>query len=58
MRIGSQELHTTNPSQQIRDVLKEYKSPRFDYLPTFIGGLVGYFAYDYLSYKVLCKIYK
>lgn len=54
MRIGSQELHTTNPSQQIRDVLKEYKSPRFDYLPTFIGGLVGYFAYDYLSYKEPC----
>lgn len=54
MRIGSQELHTTNPSQQIRDVLKEYKSPRFDYLPTFTGGLVGYFAYDYLSYKEPC----
>ena len=30
----------------IRD---RYKSPRFAYLPTFTGGLVGYFSYDYLG---------
>ncbi len=54
MHIGSTKLYTDNPSQYIRQVLNDYKSPRFDYLPTFTGGLVGYFAYDYLSYKEPC----
>ena len=31
--------------------MAQYKSPRFAYLPTFTGGLVGYFAYDYLGYS-------
>ena len=35
----------------IRQILSEYKSPKFDYLPSFTGGLVGYFSYDYLGYK-------
>ena len=42
---------TDNPSQIIRDILKEYKSPKFDYLPSFTGGFVGYFSYDYLAYS-------
>ncbi|MCL2443672.1 MAG: anthranilate synthase component I family protein, partial [Treponema sp.] len=28
-----------------------YKSVKFDYLPPFTGGLVGYFAYDYVKYS-------
>ena len=38
---------------------KMEKSPRFDYLPPFTGGLVGYFSYDYLGYSepaVRCKV--
>ena len=35
----------------IRGMLAEYKSPRMDYLPSFTGGLVGYFAYDYIQYS-------
>ena len=31
--------------------LKEYTSPRVDGLPTFTGGLVGYFSYDYIKYS-------
>ena len=30
--------------------MEEHKSPRFDDLPSFTGGLVGYFSYDYLKY--------
>ncbi|MCQ2527712.1 MAG: anthranilate synthase component I [Saccharofermentans sp.] len=44
-------FRTDNPSQVIRDILKEYKSPKFDYLPSFTGGFVGYFSYDYLAYS-------
>ena len=51
MKVGSFKLKTDNPSEYIRQVLAEYKSPKFDYLPSFTGGLVGYFAYDYLGYS-------
>ena len=51
MRVGNIRFKTDNPSSYIRQVLSDYKSPRFDCLPTFTGGLVGYFSYDYLSYS-------
>lgn len=51
MKIGSLTVKTDNPSHYIRQILEDYKSPRFDYLPSFTGGLVGYFSYDYLGYR-------
>lgn len=48
--IGDSEFFTDNPSEEIRKVLSAYKSPHLADLPTFTGGLVGYFAYDYLNY--------
>ena len=51
MKVGDVSLHTENPSEQLRQILSAYKSPRFDYLPSFTGGLVGYFSYDYLGYS-------
>lgn len=51
LTAGERKFHTDNPSQFLRQLLTEYKSPRFDYLPSFTGGLVGYFSYDYLGYK-------
>ena len=50
MKIGDKEFFTENPSAEIRKILAEYKSPRIENLPTFTGGLVGYFAYDYICY--------
>ncbi len=40
----------TNPADYIRQVIEENKSPRIEALPTFTGGLVGYFSYDYIKY--------
>lgn len=40
----------THPGEVIRQVLKENKSPKIPGLPTFTGGLVGYFSYDYIKY--------
>lgn len=50
MKAGSICFHTDSPKTYIRQILEEYKSPRFGYLPAFAGGLVGYFSYDYLKY--------
>ena len=51
MKIGDLQVHTDDPSAYIRQILADYKGPRFDYLPSFTGGLVGYFSYDYLGYS-------
>ena len=51
MKIGSLKVKTDNPSDYLRQILADYKSPRFDYLPSFTGGLVGYFSYDYHTYS-------
>jgi anthranilate synthase component 1 len=45
------EKKTSNPKKFIRKILDEYKSPTFKELPPFTGGLVGYFAYDYIKYS-------
>lgn len=50
MKIGKEESFTTNPSMKIREILLSHRSPKIAELPTFTGGLVGYFAYDYLGY--------
>lgn len=43
-----EEMH---PGDFITDILKDYKSPKIEELPSFTGGFVGYFSYDYLKYS-------
>jgi len=45
-------VNTTNenPNVIIKKILNDHKSAKFDYLPPFTGGLVGYFSYDYAKY--------
>lgn len=45
-----QEEKTLHPNEHIKKFLKEYASPKLTGLPTFTGGLVGYFSYDYIKY--------
>ncbi len=59
MKSGNLKIKTDNPAAYLRQILDDYRSPRFDYLPSFTGGLVGYFSYDYLGYsepKVKCNV--
>ena len=51
LKAGDIRLKTNDPSGFLRGLMKEYRSPHFDHLPSFTGGLVGYFAYDYLAYS-------
>ncbi len=43
-------VETAHPGDYIRKILEEHKSPVIEGLPTFTGGLVGYFSYDYMKY--------
>ncbi|MDR3209806.1 MAG: chorismate-binding protein, partial [Oscillospiraceae bacterium] len=49
---GGADFHikTDDPGAHIRSVLADNLSPRLPELPPFTGGLVGYFAYDYVKY--------
>ncbi|MCR4586231.1 MAG: anthranilate synthase component I [Lachnospiraceae bacterium] len=51
MQIGDKKIKTTDPSAEIRKVIAAHKSPKFDGMPSFTGGLVGYFAFDYFAYS-------
>ena len=42
--------HTNDPGRIIRAIVADHKSPRIEGLPTFTGGLVGYFSYDFIKY--------
>lgn len=51
MKAGNIKFKTDDPSAFLRQILSDYKSPCFENLPSFTGGLVGYFSYDYLAYS-------
>ena len=44
-------LPVAHPGEKIKEILKAYDSPKIEGLPTFTGGLVGYFSYDYVKYS-------
>ena len=59
LSIGDRKVKTDNPSEHIREILAGYRSPKLAGLPSFTGGLVGYFSYDYLGYSeptVRCEV--
>ena len=43
-------FHVDHPGEVIRKILEDYRSPAVEGMPPFTGGLVGYFAYDYIRY--------
>lgn len=51
LKVGEEVIKTDNPSEYLRSILSQYKSPRIYFLPPFTGGLVGYFSFDYLKYS-------
>lgn len=52
IRHGKEEIcEVEHPGEHIKEILQEYTSPKVEGLPTFTGGLVGYFSYDYIKYS-------
>lgn len=46
---GARKIKTDKPFDVVRDFLKDYKTPRFENIPPFTGGLVGYFGYSMIA---------
>lgn len=40
-----------HPGDVLREILYRYKTPQMEDMPSFTGGLVGYFSYDYIKYS-------
>ncbi len=51
MKVGNLTFQTKDPGSYITQIIEEHKSVRFPGMPSFAGGLVGYFSYDYLKYS-------
>ncbi len=51
LKIGDRVITTPDPSEEIRKLMEGYKSPHFEGLPPFTGGLVGYFSFEYFGYS-------
>ena len=52
VRTGNTETHSLpRPADYIRELMSRRRSPRLDGFPSFTGGLVGYFSYDYIKYS-------
>lgn len=45
-----QVILTREPYDVLRNILKDYRSPKLPGLPPFTGGFVGYFAYSMVGY--------
>lgn len=43
-------VKTDRPYDVLRDILKEYRSPKLKDMPPFTGGFIGYFAYGMIGY--------
>jgi anthranilate synthase component 1 len=49
--VGETTIETMEPGKEIRKIIEENQGPDLPDLPPFTGGLVGYFAYDYIKYS-------
>ena len=43
--------HQAHPAAYIKELMKKYTNPKLEGFPSFTGGLVGYFSYDYIKYS-------
>jgi len=50
VKAGELVVETRKPREIIEQILSQHKSPRLEGFPSFTGGLVGYFGYDYMKY--------
>lgn len=46
-----EQKQVSHPGQVIREIIAKYKTPVMENMPSFTGGLVGYFSYDYIKYS-------
>ena len=51
IKVDDQIFEVSHPKEYIKKILNQYRSVQLEGFPTFTGGLVGYFSFDYLKYS-------
>lgn len=46
-----EECQVAHPGSILRKIVEQHKTPILEGMPSFTGGLVGYFSYDYIRYS-------
>ena len=46
---GARVIKTSDPYDAVREYLADYKTPKFEDIPPFTGGLVGYYGYAMIA---------
>lgn len=49
-RNGVREIMKGKPVEELKTLLRRYRSPKIEELPPFTGGAIGFFGYDLLQY--------
>ncbi|WP_054957117.1 anthranilate synthase component I [Paenibacillus dakarensis] len=47
---GTRKQLTGKPVEELKALLRSYRSPQLDEMPPFTGGAIGFFGYDLLQY--------
>lgn len=47
-------IDTDQPGEILRKIMEKYRTPVIEGMPSFTGGLVGYFSYDHIKYAEPC----
>lgn len=47
---GARKQLTGKPVEELKALLRSYRSPQLDEMPPFTGGAIGFFGYDLLQY--------
>ena len=50
-KILQEQREVSHPGEVIREIIEKNKTPIMEKMPSFTGGLVGYFSYDYIKYS-------
>ncbi|WP_342561810.1 anthranilate synthase component I [Paenibacillus sp. FSL R7-0345] len=51
VKVGEEQRRLTGkPIEELKALLRSYRSPKLDGMPPFTGGAIGFFGYDLLQY--------
>ena len=50
-KIYGEDEKNYHPKETLKEIIATYKSPKIAGMPTFTGGLMGYFSFDYMKYS-------
>ena len=51
IKVYGEGQNAYHPRETLKEIVKAYSSPKVPEMPSFTGGLMGYFSFDYMKYS-------